>query len=71
MVVESMQQTSPYRISYKNGAVSENRIHIACFRDRCINHYATTAYSLGCLTSTDLVPTLSQRVMLPLHHRHQ
>ena len=25
---------------------------------------------LGCLTSTDLVPTLSQRAMLPLHHRH-
>ena len=26
--------------------------------------------NLGCLTSTDLVPTLSQRAMLPLHHRH-
>ena len=25
---------------------------------------------LGCLTSTDLVPTLSQRAMLPLHYRH-
>ena len=31
---------------------------------------ATILKPLGCLTSTDLVPTLSQRVMLPLHHRH-